>query len=176
MYSEWRSTVWCVLLRHSFSVRVTTCHYSPNTMAEFSLSFPRNRLLLPTSQSKHKTFSCVIVSQSPKYCSVLSPRQIKHEKTASVCFLISSSYPHKHSEMFWTAPEKGTESTLWIKLKCSDWNIAGISTRVCVPSLAYRSDVASEENTVLLSLRGWGCKESSNAVISFCASLACCTF
>ena len=49
-----------------------------------------------------------------------------------------------------------------------------------VPSLAYRSDVASEGNTVVLSLSGWGCKESwnavINAVISLRRSLAYCTF
>lgn len=62
--------------------------------------------------------------------------------------------------------KKGTESTLYIKLKCSNWNIVGISTRVYVPSLAYRSDVVSEGNTVVSSLSGRGCKESWNAVIS----------
>lgn len=136
---------------------------------EFSLSFPRNRLLLPMLQSKHKTFSCVIVSQSPKYCSVLSPRQINHEKTASVCFLITSSCPHKHSEMFLNSLWKGDRIYPLHQIEM-------ISTRVCVPNLAYRSDVASEENTAVLPPRGWGCKESSKAVISLRASLACCTF
>lgn len=143
---------------------------------ESSLSFPRNCSLLPTLQWRHKTFSCVIVSQSPKYCSVLSPRQINHEKTASVCFLIASSCPHKHSQTFWTASEKGTESTLCIKLKCSNWNIVGISTRLCVPSLAYRSDVASEEKYSGSIPERVRLQESSNAVILLCASLACCTF
>lgn len=85
---------------------------------ESSLSFPRNCSLLPTLQWRHKTFSCVIVSQSPKYCSVLSPRQINHEKTASVCFLIASSCPHKHSQTFWTVSEKGQNLP-----SASNWNV-----------------------------------------------------
>lgn len=73
---------------------------------------------LTPSQSKHKTFSCVIVSQRPKYCSVLSPRQINHEKTASVCFLITSSYPHKHPVTLWTVSEKGQNLP-----STSNWNV-----------------------------------------------------
>lgn len=110
---------------------------------EFSLSFPRNRLLLPMLQSKHKTFSCVIVSQSPKYCSVLSPRQINHEKTASVCFLITSSCPHKHSEMFLNSLWKGDRiyplhQIEMFRLKyCRDINSGmcakpGIQIRCCI--------------------------------------------
>lgn len=109
---------WCVLQRHSLSVRVTTCHYSHNTATRSLYLFPRKRSLLPTLQSKHKTFSCVIVSHSPKYCSVLSPWQINHEKTASVCFLITSSYPHKHSETLQTVSEKGQNLT-----STSNWNV-----------------------------------------------------
>lgn len=100
------------------SVRVTTYHYSCNTTTPLSLSFPRNRLLLPTSQSKHKTASRVIVAQSPKYCSVLSPRQINRAETASVCFLITGSYPHKHSVTLWTVSEKGQNLP-----STSNWNV-----------------------------------------------------
>lgn len=102
--SERRSTVAVCLTKawHSFFAWVTTYHYSCNTTTQLSLSFSRNCLLLPTLQSKHKTLSRVIVTQCPKYCSVLSPRQINHEKTASVCFLITTPYPHKHSVTLWT--------------------------------------------------------------------------
>lgn len=88
--------------RHSFTVRVTTSHSSPN----FSLSAPGKRLLLLTWQSKHKTFLGAIASRSSKYCCELSPRQINHEETASVCCLIAASCLRKHSEMSWTASEK----------------------------------------------------------------------
>lgn len=84
------------------SLSDTTNHYSPN----FSLSAPRKRSLLLTWQSKHKTLLSTIASRSSKYCCELSPRQIIHEETASVCCLITASCLRKHSEMSWTASEK----------------------------------------------------------------------
>lgn len=101
MYSDWSGTLCAVF--HTEAFFLCQSHNMPllfQHQGESSLSFPRNCSLLPTLQWRHKTFSCVIVSQSPKYCSVLSPRQINHEKTASVCFLIASSCPHKHSQTF----------------------------------------------------------------------------
>lgn len=66
----------------------------------------KKRLLLLTWQSKHKTFLSAIASQSSKYCCELSPRQINHEETSSVCRLIAASCLRKHSAMSWTASEK----------------------------------------------------------------------
>lgn len=60
----------------------------------------------------------MIATQSPKYCSVLSPRQINHEKTASVCFLITGSCPHKHSGTLRTVSEKGQNLP-----SPSNWNV-----------------------------------------------------
>lgn len=78
---------------------------------ETAYSFPRRSRNI-------KTASRVIVAQSPKYCSVLSPRQIKRAQTASVCFLITSSYPHKHSVTLWTVSEKGQNLP-----STSNWNV-----------------------------------------------------
>lgn len=78
---------------------------------ETAYSFPRRSRNI-------KTASRVIVAQSPKYCSVLSPRQINRAQTASVCFLITSSYPHKHSVTLWTVSEKGQNLP-----STSNWNV-----------------------------------------------------
>lgn len=142
----------------------------------FSLSFPRNRLLLPTLQSKHKTFSCLIVSQSPKYCSVLSPRQINHEKTASVCFLITSSYPHKHSETLWTVSEKGQNLP-----STSNWNVPTeilSGYQLGYMCQAWHTDQMLHQREIqwLYPPSGRGSKESWNAAISPRTSLAYCTF
>lgn len=102
MCAEQRRGAQFVWRRHPFTVRDTTNHYSPN----FSLSAPRKRSLLLTWQSKHKTLLSTIASRSSKYCCELSPRQIIHEETASVCCLIVASCLRKHSEMSWTASEK----------------------------------------------------------------------
>ena len=107
-----------VFYKSILSVGVTTYHYSCNATTLSLYLFQDTSLLQPTLQSKHKAFSCVIVTQNPKYCSVLSPRQINHEKTASVCFLIISSCPHKHSVTLWTVCEKGQNLP-----STSNWNV-----------------------------------------------------
>lgn len=162
--SERRSTVAVCLTKawHSFFAWVTTYHYSCNTTTQLSLSFSRNCLLLPTLQSKHKTLSRVIVTQCPKYCSVLSPRQINHEKTASVCFLITSSYPHKHSVTLWTVSSLKEDRIYplhqieMFRLKyCQDINSGicakpGIQIRCCIGCCIQRLYPPSER----------GCKDS----------------
>lgn len=79
----------------SFTVRVTTSHYSP-----------RKRLLLVTQRPEYKAFLSPIASRSSKYCCELSPRQIKREETASVCCLIAACCLRQHWETSWTASEK----------------------------------------------------------------------
>lgn len=92
---------------------------------------------------------------------VLHCHQDKSNMGTSICLSLSPP-----ARAFTDAPNsifERTESSLHIKLKCSDWNIVRISTAVYVPSLAYRSDATSEGYTVVLSMSGRGCKKSWNA-------------
>lgn len=108
--ASYKSLLFLLESQHTITL-VTPRHFLFILSKKTLYSFPR-------CSKKYYTFSCVIVAQSPKYCSVLSPRQINHEETTSVCFLITSSCPHKHSVTLRTVSEKGQNLP-----STSNWNV-----------------------------------------------------
>lgn len=120
-----------------------------------------------------KTAPRVIVTQSPKYSSVLSPRQINHEKTASVCFLITGSYPHKHSVTLWTASEKGQNLA-----STSNWNVPTeilSGYQLGYMCQAWHTDQMLHQKKIQSSRPRMG-EAVKNLEVLWRASPACCAF